>query len=228
MHTRGVGAIASRDAVSPRKAIARARRKVARTNARDRVMRTITYGPRGGMSGLGAANLGYQGGSGGVLRQQDIRFDTGKGTVPTPPTGSGGATTTSSWTKAGIAMLAAPSSAQFVTVPRMTIPTDPPPSATDPNAGWNLTGGSTPVTGSGGKKVVPVSRPGTTTSGGGGAPWVPPKPGPDISMPPDVALPDVPVASGGLTKNQKIALVGAAALGAYLLYKNSKKKGGTP
>ncbi len=226
-HTRGAGAIAARDNANPAAARARRRVKNARTVAHDRVMRTMTYGPKGGMSSLGALNLGYQGGSGGALRQQDIGFEIGTGRTPKPPSGpSGGSPTISSWTTRGLEQLARPSLATLQTTPRMTLPTDqatPPP--VDPGSGWTPQPTTPPPTKTGGTTTRP-KKPSSPVvgGGGGGAPWIPPKPVP-LPMPDGVELPDVH--EGGSKFNAKTAvLVGAAALAAYLLLR--KKKGSAP
>lgn len=66
-HLRGVGAIASRDAIDPRRAAIRAAR-ARETNARDRQLSQITYQARGGMGrhAMGAINQPLVGGGGGV------------------------------------------------------------------------------------------------------------------------------------------------------------------
>lgn len=66
-HLRGVGAIASRDAIDPRRSAIRAARARA-TNARDRQLSQITYQERGGMGryAMGAINKPLVGGGGGV------------------------------------------------------------------------------------------------------------------------------------------------------------------
>lgn len=66
-HLRGVGAIASRDAIDPRRAAIRSARARA-TNARDRQLSQITYQERGGMGrhAMGAINQPLAGGGGAV------------------------------------------------------------------------------------------------------------------------------------------------------------------
>jgi hypothetical protein len=66
-HLRGVGAIASRDAIDPRRAAIRAARARA-TNARDRQLSQITYQERGGMGrhAMGAISQPLVGGGSGV------------------------------------------------------------------------------------------------------------------------------------------------------------------
>jgi hypothetical protein len=64
-HLRGVGAIASRDAIDPRRSAIRSARARA-TNARDRQLSQITYQARGGMGrfAMGAINQPLVGGGG--------------------------------------------------------------------------------------------------------------------------------------------------------------------
>lgn len=211
-HTRGVGAVAARDNAHPH--AARARRKAInqRTVARDRVLREITYGPRGG---IGAVDVGTRRPS--RMPDTGLTFDgAGK---PDPvvggtggrvgPGGGGGFTSgTTSRTQIGSGIrYAQPFTTSLVIDP---IVPPPPPLPPDPGAG---SGSGSPR-----PKLPPAP------SGGGGGSWTPTTK-PSVPMPElePVDLPDVPAPSAGISLTPKTLAIGAAAaLAAYLLL---RKKG---
>lgn len=184
-----------------------------RTVERDRVMRTMTYGPRGGMSGLGAVNLGYQGGAtspwtGGVRGGRGLTFDGGQTNVPQPPTQSGGAGTITVATQP----VATASRAVMKAVQAM-------------NTASVATVATMPTTS--GPTIAPTrvitTKPTTTVVGGGGGAWVPP-PKPAITMPvfEPTDIPDVPAASD-TSQIKRVAMIGGAvALAAYFLLRKKK------
>lgn len=226
-NSRAPGAIASRDNAHPRKARARQAAQARATTARDRMMRTMTLGPRGGISQLGAVNVGYQGGSGGTARlPTGIRFDVGTSPQPPVPGGGGigpGAPTYT--TKIGTVAAKYPG----LRVISPTPPTRDPgpghyPTTVDPTGGGSAP--PPPPLPTENTKTPPRPRPSTTspTGGGGGGTWTPPPPRPQTPLPElaPVEIPDVPVTSSGSIDGKTIAIVGAAALAAYLIL---RKKG---
>jgi hypothetical protein len=226
-HTRGVGAIAARDNAHPQAARARRLAKNRATVAHDRMMRTITYGPRGGISGLGALNLTNVGGGRATVStkpSKGLSFDvpgrvdplTG-GMRPTAGGGAGGGGTTP------------PIRRPTTTVPGrvtggvFTIDTSVPPlpPMVDPTS--DITTGTTPP---------PPSRPAPRPSGpisvpaGGGIVPPPTKAPTPLPEPEEVELPEVPEGEAAPTvagiSTKTAMLVGAAALAAYFLLRKKR------
>ncbi len=225
-NTRGAGAIASRDNAHPSAALARRAGRNRRTVARDRVMRTMTYGPKGGMSPLGALNLGYQGGAsspwtGGVRGGTGLTFEGGQTNVPQVPTAPSGGSPTVTSPKVTAAVINAMTAMNKAPTLAARYPTTSSPSfpvaTTDP-------GTSAPTVPVPSKTTTKPPVKGVTVSGGGGV-WTPPRPtGTPLPGFEATDLPDVPAGSAKPSFDIKTAaIVGAAALGAFLLLR--KKKG---
>lgn len=217
--TRAPGAIASRDNAHPRAARARQAARARATNSRDQVMRTMTYGARGGMSPLGALNLGYQGGSQGGPGT-GIRFDTGTSSTPPIPTGPGGGgpIKTPISTKIGSAVGTARQNLRPIsTTTQPTPPTrgttlDPTGGAGDPLPPLPLPPMPVPTRPS-------APKPTTVVTGGGGGTWTPPTRDPisPLPMPEPVEIPDVPTTTSSGIDGKTVAILGAAALAAYFI-----------
>lgn len=217
-HTRGAGAIASRDNVNPAATRARRLARNQQTVAHDRAVRQMTYGPRGG---IGAIDLGMKGQTGGTkggistTTGRGISFDYGTSNQPGMPEAPGGVpkpppppTFTTSRTHLANPLKRTSVLEQLLEPlrPPSTVPPPPPlpPPSTRPQP--------SPV----------VTRP-TTSSGGGGGVWTPTTSKPTVEIPEEVVVPDVPEpAAATAISGKTVAIVGAAALAAYLLL---RKKG---
>lgn len=211
-YTRGVGAIAARDQGNRRRLMFRQARARA-LSERDAQLARYTYGPQGG---LGAMNTGREqpppkepgGGSGGSGGGVPNPFATGSGSGYQPPTRS-----------------------PFLPPLPPLYPTKPPPTIFGQRGGVIIGGSAQVPTRGGGIIVDPIPPPqpqpvlttgGTITGGGGGGVNTGPIP-PDM-IPPDMG-PDIE--PGALAPQtgidmKKVVIVGALALGAYLLYKHGK------
>lgn len=205
--SRGVGAIASRDAVNPRLA----RRRAARARVmdrRDRVRAGFTFGPGGGLSGLGAIDTGKDTRPTSPVRQTDIGGGgRGGGPVVRPPA------VTFTPQRSAI------STGTFASVPLTRVFTPvvdtPPIVVTDP----------------GGSVVVPPPKSGgggVITGGGGGGSVFQPDPKPPQSFPESPDPIDIPPETPGMDRNKLLLLAAAAAGAAYLLFFRKKKGATTP
>lgn len=216
-HTRGAGAIASRDNVNPAATHARRRARNQQTVAHDRAVRQMTFGPRGG---IGAVDLGMKGGpKGGISTTtgRGISFDYGTSNQPGIPEASGGVPRppVSPTTPTSRGQLARPG--RFTTAlqqlleplrPPSTVPPPPPlpPPSTRPQP--------SPV----------ITRPSSSSGGGGGGGvWQPTtKPTTTVEIPEEVVVPDVPESAATAISGKTVAILGAAAVAAYFLL---RKKG---
>lgn len=190
--TRGPGAIAARDNAG------RFRKRVAlsrASDARDRMLAGYTYGPQGGLSGLGAIKE--------TEMPDDPKVPTGTGPASPPrprTTVPWQGTTTSIPTRTGVY---APPTVK----PPTGVIVDPVPPRAPPR----------PL-------PPPIVGPGGVVSGGGGGggntgvvpPFVDPPP---IMEPP--MIPDPPPTTSGGPNLKKIALIGGLLLGGYLLLRNN-------
>lgn len=188
--TRGPGAIAARDNST------RFRRRVAlsrASDARDRMLAGLTYGPQGGLSGLGAIKE--------TEMPDDPKVPTGTGPSSPPRpriTQPWQGTTTSIPTRTGV--YAPPTIKPPTGVIVDPVPPRSPPLPLPP----------------------PIVGPGGVVSGGGGGsntgvvpPFVDPPP---IMEPP--MIPDAPPVTAEGPNLKKIALIGGLLLGGYLLLRN--------
>jgi hypothetical protein len=212
---KGVGAIAARDAGNRQRQVLRAKQARA-TRARDRSMSHVTYGPRGGMSALGATKLNGGGGTG-TSTQLKLTGQTGGLPPPfLPPVKNFGGGTAAN-------QLPYPYPNMIVVDPVPQPYKDPLTGGTTISIDPNLVGG-TPATLVGGTTATY----GTGTAGqqSGGTP--PSSIDPIMEPPQTIDLPPIPTPTTDTTDNTKLyLLLGAGALAAYFLFRKKNGGGGT-
>jgi hypothetical protein len=238
-HMRGVGSVAARDGARPRAAarrIARVKRALA---TRDRIMAGLTYGPNGGLAGLGAVNIGGASSRTGILKDTTPDGGTGGRTTmpvpgqlvaPTPAPRGGGTTPT------GFSVKTATSSAGAIRAAAQA-------AAANPYQGKVMPGGivvdpgpgATIYTCADGSQVSDLSQcsvapiiqtTGTTGGGGGGGDGSGATTGGGTAptlTPPSIPDEDIPEGSTGMSTTEKIVIAAAALGGLYLLF--GRKKG---
>lgn len=241
-HLKGVGTIAAQAGARPRSS-AKRRMKVARgLRARDRMMASMTMGPRGAISGYGGLGMikipagALQASrasapvvqNGGVVEGGLSMGPTMGGTISMPTsTGGPGATVK---TKASLFTAASgPLGVNQAPVSYTAIPIGGSTSTTNGNGTTTTTtidpttGGATTTT-----TATTTTDPGagTTVVGGGGGAGIP-APGAPDGLPTIIDTTPVDVDDGttGMSTNMKIALGLGAAAAAYFLFFH-KKDGG--